>query len=102
MAVAREIGQQRRSGRGIAHRVAGHERHSADGSVGEEGRALLVEEVRLVAAQREVGQGVATVALDQAARVTAIGDDLAHGAVARPQREPHDVDGADDRRPWPG
>ena len=40
VAVAREVGKQRRSGSRIAHRVAGHERHAADRAVGEEGRAL--------------------------------------------------------------
>ena len=88
VAVAREVGQQRGRGRSIADGVAGYERNAADGAIGEEGRALLVEEVRLVAAQREVGQGVAAVALDEPARVATIGDDLADGAVARPQREP--------------
>ena len=73
VAVPREVGQQRRGGRGVADRIARHERHAADGAVGEEGRALLVEEVRLVAAQREVGERVAAVALDQPARVAAIG-----------------------------
>ena len=43
----------------VADRVAGDERHPADGAVGQEGRSLVVEEVRLVAAQREVGERVA-------------------------------------------
>ena len=73
VAVAREVGEQGRRGGGIADRIAGDERDAADGAVGEEGRALLVEEVRLVAAQREVGERVAAVALDEAARVAAVG-----------------------------
>ncbi len=95
VAVAREVGQQGGRGRGVSDGIAGHERHAADGSVGEEARALLVEEVRLVAAQREVGQRVAPVALDEAARVAAVGRVLADGAVARAQCEPDDVGGAD-------
>ncbi len=97
MAVAREVGQQsRRCGR-VADGVAGNERHPAHGAVRQEGRSLVVEEVRLVAAQREVGEGVAAMPLDEPARVATVGDDLAHGTVARPEREPGHIGRAEDR-----
>ena len=80
VAVAREVGEQRRRGRRVADGIAGDERHAADRAVGEEGRALLVEEVRLVAPQREVGERVAAVALDEPPRVAAVGDGCADGA----------------------
>ena len=65
---ARELAHQLGPLGRVADRVAGDERRAVDHAVGEERAAARREEVALVAAQREVGEAVGAVALDERRR----------------------------------
>ena len=97
MALGKELAQQVGNRVRLADRVARDERDAAGHAVGHERAPLGVEEVRLVAPQREVAQRVAPVALDDATGVGARALGLVDGPGTRPQGEPQHVRGRGDR-----
>ena len=65
---APELGEQRVELRGVADRIAADERGARHDAVGEERATRRREEEALVAPQREEGEAVAAVLLDELAR----------------------------------